>query len=305
MAANAAQASLHGRRAVARGGRRQFREVLKLVGARVGVSRVVRRHALGREIDPEPAVAADEVAEDRVARAGFGEDTGAAVEGDRVAATGGGPADLVVVSAVLDSDAVAGVCERGRPGRVRSDPVPLHDVSGRRGVRDPNAVDGVTGDDVARPGALSADHVVVGAVVDLDPVVAVAVGGAGGAYADEIASNEISGAAAAKPDPVGAVAAHEVAVGRRDSPDLVVVAFRDENAVAGVAEIRRSRLVGAYEVPQHEIAAGAVEEQDSVPAVPDDPISGDRVSGSGVDLNSLAAVAERLAAGTRLDSDGV
>ena len=80
-------------------GQREQREVLQIVGSRVGVRQVVGRHAVDGQIDSQVGVAVNGVAEDGVAGARVRrEGHAASVEGDHIAQTAGA-LDLVGAAA--------------------------------------------------------------------------------------------------------------------------------------------------------------------------------------------------------------
>src|SRR5262249_8938395 len=113
--------------------------------------------AAAREHDSEQAVGEDRVPGNRVAvRRQLGAvdlDAVLAVEGDRVRLVRSRAAHAVVVCPAREGDAVSGVAEWLRSGRVGPDQVAEDRVQGGARIPDDDSVGVVAGDDVPRDGS--------------------------------------------------------------------------------------------------------------------------------------------------------
>ena len=145
--------------------------VLPRIGALVWPAGRVQSHSRGAEIDSEPRVAEDVVAQNGIFGlivAGGVADAHArpGVEGDGITRAGGGAADGARRAAGLEGDAVSGVAQGALAGERRcADEVALDQVA--RGKLVPNAPTpklALPGDQVARAGTCAANGVAAGAV---------------------------------------------------------------------------------------------------------------------------------------------
>src|SRR5581483_11643013 len=241
-------------------------------------------------------------------------DTAARVPRAQVARAGARAADGVRRRAAEDRDARRRVRDDGVPGRVRPDVVPLDEVPGRPGARDPDTAARVPRDDVPRARARAADRVLRGLVEDGDAGRAVRERGrAGGGRADPVALDDVEARPrVADPDAEAVVARDQVARARRAPADRVARrAVEEEHARARVPEVARPGRVRADVVGLDEVAARArIGDPDAV-AVPRDDVPRRRArAADGVvrraaedrDAGEAVSVAERgRAGGVRAD----
>src|SRR5262249_3824137 len=148
------------------------------------------------QVDAQPAVAEDVVAQHgvahrgRVNRAGPDDDALAGVEVDEVAGPRSRAADQVVGRAALDEDARE--VGQGAAGDADADAVALHRVPRGARTAEVHADTGVGGDDVAETGTRPAGQVVMRPARDEDPGGVGDGGRAGGVGADEVAVDGVA-----------------------------------------------------------------------------------------------------------------
>ncbi len=243
------------------------RVVLEVVGAGVGVARVVFVHGeQAAKLDAQPAaridlavaVAVDRVAQERVARAAAGViDAVTRVVGDDVACAGVDAADRVVGGKPGEPDARVAVAHRVAVG-VHTNGVALHNVVV---AQDVDAVRVVAGDEVAFTGVQPADGVAVrrraradgaddhtrGGVAQID--------GAGDIGADVVALHDVGLGFVGEKDAV-AVGRDDVALTGARAADQVVAHARSlqDDAFLEVAHGDGAGGVGADEVALNDVA---------------------------------------------------
>ena len=320
--------------------RRDRREVLQVVCARVGVVVVVARYIVAAEVDAEVgchgrvAVVVDRVTDDGVAdrfrRAASDAHAIVVVAADSVSGAGRQAADEIEACVNRDLDAVVGVRDVPRIGRVTADDIAGDHVVVRAGAGDVDAVL-VARDDVPGPGDRAADEVLrrtardphavrvrercaarvrradvvaehcVAArsrAGDLDAGVGVAgddVTGAGARPADDVVRSP-----GGDVDPVPAVRASRRAV--RERADVV--------APDQVLSRRRAADENAVQVSGDDVAFLGRRAPDRVVRAKDlDTLAGVRVIGNGqraVRVEAPDVVADdHVVVGTRLDRDPV
>ena len=135
------------------------REVLAVVRPDIFIVDVVRRHAVGSEVNAQLAVALDRIAHDDVPGTGIHGHALLAVECDRVPGPNFHPAHEVVGRAGTQPDSTNSIRHGIRRHDTRPDMIALDPDFLRAGVIDGDAVAAVAGDHVAPPRARPADPV--------------------------------------------------------------------------------------------------------------------------------------------------
>src|SRR5262249_8648077 len=135
--------------------------------------------------------------------------------------------------------------------------VPLHDVMDGRGPGNADAVPIVSGEEVAGAGRRS-PHRVVGRVVDVHAVEAVAErGGAGGVGAHLVPLHDVmDGGGPGNADPVEEVSGEEVAGAGCRAPHRVAGRRVDHHAAVAIAHLGVAGVVGADPVALDPVAGG-------------------------------------------------
>ena len=147
-------------------------EILQIIRARIGIARVVGRHAVAFQVDAQAGVGENRIAQDRVAGGVESDDRDAvrSVSGDEVAVARGNPSNRVVerFAAAIAGDAVdehtrQTVAQELVSGDIGSDAVSLDDIEIGVDIlgADVDAV-GISGDHVQDSSGRASDGVVIG-----------------------------------------------------------------------------------------------------------------------------------------------
>ena len=143
-------------------GGRQEREVLQVIGTGVSIARIIKRHSVGTQVDPQASVGEYGIRLDSIADANLHDHPIAAVEGNGIAYAGRCPADgvaarrtqedavVVVIGGIAGDGVVARIIQADAGVAVRVAGVTRNGIATRRTQVDARVGVGVT--DVARNG---------------------------------------------------------------------------------------------------------------------------------------------------------
>src|SRR5205823_3132358 len=143
-------------------------KVLQVVGARIGVTYIVRRRAIyGPQFNSQANVRKDRIAEDRRDRVGLQKHACVPTSGDHISGPRRSASDEVIRgrSALFPAYAIATVSEHGHAVALRADEIPLNHNAAQ--VEEANPGEAVARNDVSCGGRHSANEIIT-ATADID-----------------------------------------------------------------------------------------------------------------------------------------